>query len=458
LQQIKLDYKKISNMKTRLSIVTVVLLLSSLFTAKAQTLESKYGLDSAQTILNASLYVEMVKQKNYEEALPGWRYVYNTAPAFQKATYSNGVKIMRGMLRKTRNPKYVDTLMMVYDKRIKYFGKDRKYPKGYILGRKGGDLFSYKKKSIPAVKEAYGILKKSIELQGLKSEAKAIANTMEASKILVQNNEVEPEEVIDNYLLFMDMAAKKKEIEKNPKKLENIENARLNVEQIFFQAGVADCETLSNIFTPKFEANRDDLTLINKILRMLNRQECEDGELYAKVAERKYQLEPNADAAHNLAKMFIKKKDFAKSKSYLSKSIELETKPDIKADLYFKLATIQLMQNQYSAAKSNALKAISEKSNWGQPYILIGKAYAAYSKKYGTKPIEKLAVYWVAVDKFIKAKNIDPECAEEARGLINTYSKYFPRKEDAFFEGIKDGDTYKVGEWINESTKVRLND
>ena len=39
---------------------------------KAQTLESQYGLDSANTILNASLYTEYWKQKNYEEALPSW--------------------------------------------------------------------------------------------------------------------------------------------------------------------------------------------------------------------------------------------------------------------------------------------------------------------------------------------------------------------------------------------------
>jgi hypothetical protein len=50
-------------MKTRILFVTMVLLFSGLFTSKAQTLESKYGLDSTQTILNASLYIEMVKQK-----------------------------------------------------------------------------------------------------------------------------------------------------------------------------------------------------------------------------------------------------------------------------------------------------------------------------------------------------------------------------------------------------------
>ncbi len=443
-------------MKTRILIVTMVLLFSGLFKAEAQTLESKYGLDSAQTILNASLYIEMVKQGNFKEALPGWRYVYNNAPAYQKSTYIYGVKIMDGLFRATKNEKYVDTLMMVYDKRIKYFGKDRKYPTGYLLGRKGGDLFEYKGKDINSVKEAYSIMKKSIEMQGLDSEAKVIANTMEASKVLVQNNLIEAEEVIDNYLLFMDMAKKQIDAETDTAKRDNINNARLNVEQIFFAAGVADCETLSNIFTPKFHANHDDMVLINKILRMLNRQECEDGALYAEVAVRKYELEPNADAAHNLAKMFIKKKEFDKSKEYLAKSIELEQDADTKADLHFKLATILLMQSQYSSAKSNALKAAEYRPTWGKPYLLIGKAYAAYSKNYGASALEKQSVYWVAVDKFLKAKAIDPECSEEARELINTYSKYFPRKEEAFFEGIKEGDTFKVGDWINESTKARL--
>jgi hypothetical protein len=400
----------------------------------------------------------MAKQNNFKEALPGWRYVFKNAPAYQKTTYIKGVTIIRGMLRKTNNPKYVDTLMMVYDQRIKYFGDDRKYPEGWILGRKGSDLFNYKREDISAVKEAYSILKKSIEMQQLESEATVINYTMEASGVLVKAGEIEAEEVIDNYLLFMDMAKKQIDTEKNEKSKENLENARKNVEQIFFTAGVADCETLSNIFTAKFEANKDDIVLINKILRMLNRQECEDGALYAKVAERKYELEPNADAAHNLAKMFIKKKEFGKSQEYLVQAIELEQDADIKADLHFKLANIHFFNNNYAAVKSNALKAASLRAKWGQPYLLVGKAYAAYSKNYGSKPIEHQYVYWAAVDMFKKAKAVDPECAEEANKQIGTWSKYFPTKENAFFEGIKDGDDITIGDWINETTKARLNE
>lgn len=346
--------------------------------------------------------------------------------------------------------------MMVYDQRIKYFGTNRKYPEGWILGRKGGDLFSLSKKNMTDVKEAYNIMQKSISMRGVNSEEAVVNKTMEAGKMLVMAGELAPELLINDYLAFMDLL--KARMEKYPKKANNVKGAIANVENDFFAAGVADCETLSSIFTPKFEANPEDMVLINKIMKMLNRQECEDGALYAKVAEQKYNLEPSADAAHNLAKMFIKKKQFSKSKEYLAKSIELEEDAEIKADLHFKLGSIDLMQHKLTAAKKNALSAAKYKANWGQPYLLIGKCYAAGSKDFPGKVHEKQALYWAAVDKFMKAKSVDSECAAEANKLIKTYSKYFPAKEEAFMQGLKEGETYKIGSWVNETTKVRLNE
>ena len=56
----------------------------------------------------------------------------------------------------------------------------------------------------------------------------------------------------------------------------------------------------------------------------------------------------------------------------------------------------------------------------------------------------------------IISKNMDSSVAELANKKIASYSKYLPTNEDAFFNGYKEGDTYTVGCWINESTKVRI--
>ena len=120
----------------------------------AQTLDSKYGLDSVKTLENASIYSEFVKQKNFKEALPAWRYVFFNAPKFQKKTYANGEMIMINLLKQTKNPAYLDTLMMIYDQRIKYFGDDPRNGEGWILGRKGGNLIALGPKDIDTKKEA----------------------------------------------------------------------------------------------------------------------------------------------------------------------------------------------------------------------------------------------------------------------------------------------------------------
>ena len=88
--------------------------------------------------------------------------------------------------------------------------------------------------------------------------------------------------------------------------------------------------------------------------------------------------------------------------------------------------------------------------------ILIGDIYAAASKDCGSNSFEQGMIFSAAIDKFIQAKNMDPSVLDAANKKIATYSKYLPSNEDAFFSGATEGNTFQVGCWINESTKVRL--
>ena len=65
-------------------------------------------------------------------------------------------------------------------------------------------------------------------------------------------------------------------------------------------------------------------------------------------------------------------------------------------------------------------------------------------------------MYWAAVDKLEKAKNIDPDVAEQAQSLINQYRKYYPSKADVFFKPeLKVGESFHIGGWINETVRCR---
>jgi hypothetical protein len=86
---------------------------------------------------------------------------------------------------------------------------------------------------------------------------------------------------------------------------------------------------------------------------------------------------------------------------------------------------------------------------------LIGQLYIAAREDVFDNDFDQTTVFWAAIDKFAQAKNVDPEVADKANDLIRQYSKYFPNNELVFFHTLKEGDSYKVGGWINETTTVR---
>ena len=122
------------------------------------------------------------------------------------------------------------------------------------------------------------------------------------------------------------------------------------------------------------------------------------------------------------------------------------------------MANVYFQLKKYVSARNHCYEAIKLRPNDGKPYILIGDMYVATAKSCGDNELTSKVAYWPAVDKYIKAKNIDPSVADIARSKINTYSQYFPVKETIFFYDLNEGDTYFVECWINENTKVRTSD
>ena len=104
------------------------------------------------------------------------------------------------------------------------------------------------------------------------------------------------------------------------------------------------------------------------------------------------------------------------------------------------------------------LNSIGQNKGQGRCYIIIGMCYAAtqlYPQDAKGRILNK-TVYWVAVDKFVKAKQVDPSVEAQANEFINSYSKYYPTKEERFdLPNEFSGSTYYVGGWIGENTNIR---
>lgn len=413
----------------------------------------KYGSDSAARMECAndlSTMSEFMKINLPGYALPSWQRVFANCPESSKNIYLYGVKIYRGKLEKAADDDAradaLDTLMLIYDKRARYFGQE-----GLVLGRKGLDLFRYDRTKI---KESYDLLGKSVEMTGPSAEPAVSVTLMQLSNALFQSGVLEGRALIDDYLLTTENLEKR--MNANVKYREHAKKALDNIEAIFAQSGAADCSTLVEIFSPKFEKNPENLDFLKKLTALLTNQDCEDSELFARTSENLYKLEPSSQAAYNLARLFFKKEDFDKAVSYYEEAIESEQDLQLKSKYQYELGLIQFSKYEdYTKARTLARSAAENNPGWGEPYILIGNLYASSSSRCGDNEFEKSTVFWAAVDKYIKAKTVDPSCSENATELIHKYSQYFPNIEDAFFYGFENGQPYTVGCWINENTTVR---
>lgn len=412
----------------------------------------KYGPDSASRMNcanNLSTMSEFMKINLLDHAFPSWKIVFNDCPASSKNIYLYGVKIYRQRISDLQDPvlkaNALDTLMLIYDRRIEHFGQ-----KAMVLGRKGLDLLRYDNSQ---VHRAYDYLKESADLGKGKTEDAVLMALMQTSSMLFKDNQLDGRVLIDNYIFSTDILNARL---KEGKHQDWAETAMQNIETIFANSGAAECKTLVEIFTPRFEESPQDPDFLKRLTVLLSGQGCEDTELFASASENLYKIEPSSQAAYNLAKLFFKNEEFDKSVEYYQKAINGDALPEDQAEYNYELGLILFSKyDDLSNARLHARQAIQKKPGWGAPYILIGNLYASSSDNCGDNDFEKTTVFWAAVDKFQQAKSADPSVTSEANELITKYSAYFPNVEDAFFYGFENGQAYTVGCWINENTTVR---
>lgn len=407
-----------------------------------------------------TLYDQFYKQKDYKSAYSHWKKVYQKYPKSSINLYIHGVnmydaKIAAATDEATRQA-YIDTMMSIYDRRIKYFDQ-----KGFVLGRKATDYVKYElsnpditddqRKQV--LKTAYGELEQSVNLEKNETEAAVLVVYMQVTKSLFLMGELGKDQVMKNYDTLTKITDAQLAKDANDEKAKVAKN---EIDKAYQTSGAADCEALQAYYGPKFDEISGNVDELKKMLRALERQDCTSSDLFGKASEKLYQLEPSAEAAFNMARLFVKNDDVDRAKEYYKKAIDVETDKELLGKYYYELAIFTFAkEHAFGKARDLARKSIENDPSSGRAYILLGDIYAQGAKTYGSTDFDHTAVYWLACDYYEKAKRVDPDIAATANQKIGTYRVYFPDKESLFFQGLQTGQNFQLGGWINETTKVR---
>jgi len=466
-------------MKKNLLLIIVVAAMPALACAKKpvkteQTVLQPAVVEEEEPVITdecmgqVSLFTEYCKAKAYADAYEPWLEVYKNCPNANKAIYSRGSQILEWKYQNASSDaeraELAQLAMQVYDKRMKYFGDDPKYPAAYILGQKGVDYFAFFPQDATN-REAYGWLKQSVNGMGDASQLSVLVKLAEVSTAIYKAN---PETFADQYIAdYQQVAGILQAIWDNPasKNATAAAQQKEYVDGLFAASGAASCEKMDELYKNYVATNGQYLEDMLKMMKLFKSVGCTESEVYFAAAEAAHKLQPTEESAAGCAKMCAKKEDWEGALGYYSQALTLveDEMDEDKGDYRLAMATILMDKLQrYADARTIARRAMDDNPKLsGRCYLLIGLCYAA-SKPYAAPAYPAAAaailnktVFWAAVDQFQKAKQYE-DCAEDAAKLIAAYSKYFPTKEEIFDLPAAFGDgTFIVGGWINEKTTCR---
>ncbi len=425
---------------------------------KAEAESEEAPVVTEECLMNISLFNESAKNKQYADAVEPWYAVYNECPSANRAIYQRGEDILAWQISQAQTPEekqeLKNRLMEMFDKRIKYFGNDQKYPTPYILGLKGlayCEHFTEDALKLPA----YGWLKQSIEGMNNRSQLSVLNKFAELSNNLYKADPAKyGEQYIADYQMVSDLLAL---IASNPsnRNATSAQKYKDYIDNIFAVSGAANCEKLDELYAGTVQANLQNLDMLEKIMKLYGSVGCTDSDVYFTCAENAHKLQPTAESAAGCAAMSAKKGDFRAAIAYYNEAFDLSEDAQDKADYLYNNAVYSFDKlKEFSTARQYARRSLEIIPDQGRCYLLIGLMYAG-SKPYDN-PVLNKTVFWAACDKFNRAKAVDPSVAEEANKLIATYSKYFPTTEEIFFQPeLGAGQTFTVGGWIGETTTCR---
>ena len=460
--------------------------LQTLFTALAVLLattaslaqDERYG-DTPDQQLKCkealSVYKSYKKQKNYDEAYVQWRKACEVCPeTASEGLYADGASFIGKELKKVededpRKAVLVDSLLYLHDKRIELYPSTKRSPNNRceVLGRKATDFYKYNKDQHKA---AYEMFKESIDCLKEESSATTLYQYYTAS-FYTMKRELKGDTVaqanmraqmLTDYLALTDYVqaglARAQEAGKD-RDVKRYEKAKGNIETVF--VAIADCADMVPVLDAAVAADPDNMDLKLKVLRLLNKKECTDNDLFLPVATAVYSVEPSAPAAYAIGIGFAKASQLDSSFTYMEDAVNRCGDCTEKLTYLLKTGQIASAMGRTSTARNYARQVLDVDAENADAYMLIGDAIAGSSSSCDDGALGARSVFWVASDYYARAKRMNAELAELADKKMSNMAKQFPTVDDIFTFGKQAGGSFTVPNkpgcpCAGESTTIRV--
>lgn len=450
--------------------------------------------DSLQCLEQITLFRQFTKQKDYPKAYEHWRNVIAQCPCSWNGIYTNSSiqNIFEALIKQSkaagdtaRAEVLVDSLIWVYTVRSTYFPD--KYSAGEDKGWIAYNMTRFRQKEFET---AYPLFIEAIESSKEETQPIIFNVFFGVSQVMTKAKKDTTyvidayerattylEQAIDNYnkqldkimpsLYALDSNLAAGTIDSNAYKVQtgkigkdtakvnkyisNYAKTLGNIESKF--TPYAPCHVLDQIYGKKLAENRDNLTVLKKIIHTMQKSDCSKSDIFVEALEIVHKAEPSANSAYQMGLRSLGRADYDAAVAYFKEAISMFETNEKKANAYFFLATTLQAKENYSESRAAALEAIKLKPNMGKAYMLIGDLYHYSGRRCSGEGSLPNANNWAAADKYSRALAVDPSLEQTIREKRSKLA--FPSDQDKFVRGLQNGSSYRVGCWINETTTVR---
>lgn len=413
---------------------------------------------------NYVIYRDYLKTNQIDKAYELWKTVYDVAPAAdgkRNTVLTDGIYFMEYYMSQMtdgiKQKEYKTKVFELYDQ------IDQCYPEGgYVYARKGFDYF-YKYPDMATKEEQFNLFKKAIEIDSFEV-GDFILNPF--SNLLVELHETKKvdDRSAKKYLDFIlkrikDGKAKAKTASERERWdiIESYAPSRLT----YFESvkGFYSCDYFLNKYLTEEVLQSDDCSLLAQTLGYLRFADCEETRTKLKqlLEQLKKECSEKSSPTTNGPLTALKEGRYQDAVDGFQERYDKASDPAAKAKMALFIAKIYYGSlKKYATSRKWARNVLTHDPNNGKAYILIGKLYASSGPICGPgRGFDSQIVTWPAIDKWKKAKAVDPSVAAEANKLIARYQQFMPSKSDIFQRSLKVGQSFKVGCWIQETTTVR---
>ncbi len=386
-----------------------------------------------------------INKKDYQKAAVYLKDLMDNAPAASSNIYIWGATIYRnkaaGAESVTEKKVYTDSLMLVYDRRVKYFGDSPTKGAAYIRQQKAREYAALDPLDRAGVRKLY---REAVDTKGATAEI-----AVEYFQQLVngfRGSEIEAGDLIGEHERLLPLMAGASPEEKGI------------FESLFASSGAASCESLEALFSKELAADPDNTDVLAKAFDLMTTAGC-DSDFYVSVAEKYYAQHPSPDVAVRLASAFENRRDYGKALKYLNEMLDAESDPASKSNIHVRIAASELGAKNSSNAAQAARQAILLNPDNGFAHLFLAESYIAGTG--GCSGFQASTVFWLAYDELARARQAfagEPaqQAAVDAR-MANCRAN-FPTFEEGFMyvDGYQDGKSYTVNcGWISGTTTIR---